>query len=345
MSIGYNRRLVCCGLWLAGLGMGAIIPARAEIVMSGRDANGAIDNSGTNKNPVPFSLGQYIGDFGGFLGTPISPHYFVTANHIGNAGSGQFNFANGTSTSTTYGVTLAGVQDDLAIWKINGAGAFSVYAPLYFQSNETNQALVSVGNGTTRGGAITNNGPLVGWFDGAGGTYHSWQTNTVDMVVNGQDIGAPGGFGGDFLTFDFNREVDAQGNLLNPDEGIFSGGDSGGPTFVFDPTTHVYELAGINSLVDAVSSTPNGPAFPAALFDARGFYGGPDVISDPMPVPLSSYATRISSRQDFILQTLGSDLPITQVPEPGAWVLLAVLGCTSATFARRARRQKGISPI
>ncbi len=324
--------------------MGAIMPVRAEIVMSGRDASGAIDNSGTNKNPVPFSLGQYIGDFGGFLGTPISPHYFVTANHIGNAGGGQFNFANGASVSTSYGVTLAATQDDLAIWKISGSGAFSVYAPLYFQSNEINQPLVSVGNGTTRGGAVTINGQLAGWFDGTGGTYHSWQTNTVGMVVNGQDIGAPNGFGGGILTFDFNREVDAQGNLLNPDEGIFSGGDSGGPTFVLDPATNVYELAGINSLVDAISSTPNGPAFTAALFDARGFYGGPDLISDTLPVPLSSYATQISSRENFIRQTLGSDLRITQVPEPGAWILLLVLGCSGATLARRARRQKGALP-
>ena len=281
-----------------------------------------------------------MGDFGGFLGTPISPHYFVTANHIGNAGGGQFSFANGTATSTTYSVTEAGVQDDLAIWKISGAGAFSLYAPLYLQSNETNQALVSVGNGTTRGGAINNNGQLVGWNDGAGGTNRSWQTNMVDAVVNANDIGAPGGFGGDFLTFDFNREEDAQGNLLNPDEGIYSGGDSGGPTFVLDAATNTYELAGINSLVDQASSTPNGPGLAAALFDARGFYGGPDLITDPNPVPLSSYATRISSRQNFILQTLGSDL--TVVPEPGAWMLLSVLGLSSGVFARRARQQKHV---
>jgi len=30
---------------------------------------------------------QYEGQWGGFLGTPIAPHFFVSAAHIGQAGS------------------------------------------------------------------------------------------------------------------------------------------------------------------------------------------------------------------------------------------------------------------
>ena len=310
---------------------GTRLPVRAEIVLGGRDSAGAMDNSGTNKNPAPLNLSQYTGQWGGFLGTPIAPHYFVTANHLGNAGGGTFSFANGTATTTNYAVSLAGTMDDLAIWKITGAGAFGLYAPVFYGADEAGQSLVSIGNGTTRGGAITQNGQLAGWQDGAGGTLRSWQANRVDSVVQAQDIGAPGGFGGDYLAFSFHRDLDAQGNLLDPDAGIFSGGDSGGPTFVLDPSDNAYKLAGINSLVDTVNNAPNSGPFTAALFDARGFYSGPDLITDASPVPLSSYATRLSSRQDFIRGTLG----VEAVPEPGVVGLCAGLGVTGLLLWRK----------
>jgi hypothetical protein len=346
MSVTRNPKLLCvaaCLSWLAGMSA----PSRAEIVLGGRNASGALDGSGTNKSPAPYGLYNYEGSFGSYLATPISPHYFVTAAHIGNGG-GVFAFNNGTSSTTTYSVALAGTDNDLAIWHVTGGGAFSLYAPLFFGNNEVGEPLVSIGNGTTRGNPLTMNGTLAGWDVGRSFTNRSWQTNIVDAVY------APPSSSNDYLTFDFNRVADPlTGTVINPDEGIFSGGDSGGATFVLDPATGHYELAGINSDVDAVSLTSGGPGQTIALFDARGFYtydpttnGNTQLITDPNPVPLSSYATRISSRLGFVQQILGSEFPPLliplsgnrgnsiqdAVPEPGTVALLISLGLTGANF-------------
>ena len=96
--------------------------------------------------------------------------------------------------------------------------AFAVYAPLFTANDEVGNALVSIGNGTTRGSQMIMNGQLVGWDVGQSSTNRSWQTNTVDTVY--KDPGSTD----DYLTFDFNRVADpVTGAIINPDEGIFSG--------------------------------------------------------------------------------------------------------------------------
>ena len=112
-------KLLCAAVCLAWLA-GASASSQAEIVLGGRDASGALDGSGTNKSPAPYSLNGYVGSFGYYLATPISPHYFVTAAHIGDGSSGGvFYFNNGTSTTTTYTAALAGTDNDLAIWHVH----------------------------------------------------------------------------------------------------------------------------------------------------------------------------------------------------------------------------------
>jgi hypothetical protein len=301
--MSFLRRLSFLSALLVALAVEAV-PARAVIVMTGRDVNGNLDNSGTNKNPAPFGLGDYEGHFGGFLGTPIAPTYFITARHIGNAGGGVFTFNNGTTTTTTYTVADAGEvgNTDLEIWKVTAGGTFSHFAPLYASGNEIGNALVAIGNGTTRGGAVTSPAPFnqfSGWAWGGAATAASWGTATVVATPTAGQVGAPAGFGGDFLQFAFNRVTDVSGNVLNPDQGIFSTGDSGGGTFVRDPSDGVYKLAGVNSLVDQVLDSSGNP-LSDALFDSRGFYTtDPNnnliQITGNSPVPLNSYSTRISS--------------------------------------------------
>ena len=108
-----------------------------------------------------------------------------------------------------------------------------------------------------------------------------------------------------------------------------------------------------------MSLTSGGRSQTIALFDARGYYtydpatnANTELITDPNAVPLSSYATRLSSRLGFIQQTLGSDyspngiiLPgnrgdstLGAVPEPGAVALLVGLGLTGANVLARRRR-------
>jgi len=307
-----------CAVLLAAAG-----PLHAVIVQGGRNISGTLDSSGRNLNPAPDNLGNYVGGFFGFLGTPISPQYFVTANHITSATSGTFIYDNGTSTTTSYSATLAGVEDDLAIWKISDSGpAFSLYAPLYTSSTEVGQSLIVLGLGTSRGAAVFNaSNQQVGWQWGSNDGQLSWGAGTVGNIVT---MNMPG-FGGDFLPFAFSRVTDSQGNLLNPDTGILSSGDSGGPIFVKDPADGVYKLAGVNSLVDSVSTTANGTALTDALYDQRGFYNGSMLISGPQPIPMNSYDTRISSRIAFIDSV---------VPEP-ATGLAAVL--IPAVLLRRKR--------
>ncbi len=280
------------------------------IVPGGRDTNGNLDGSGTNKNPAPFTLGTYTGQFGGFLATAVAPQYIITATHVG--GSSTFIYADGGASPQTYNITLAGSLNDISIYRITGPQALTHFIPIYTASNEVGQQMVVIGNGTSRGAPVFTppaNTNLAGWQWGSSPTLRSWGTNIVDSIVNlTNELGPP--FQGNFLHFSFS-------NPSNPDNAIVSPGDSGGPLFALDPSDNQWKLAGINSLVDEVSQTPSGPGFAAALFDARGFFDGPNLIGGADPVPLGSYDTRISSRQDFINSIIG-------VPEPGS---LALMGC------------------
>jgi hypothetical protein len=275
-----------------------------------------------NTSPPPFGLGAFVGEFGGFVGTPISPRHFITAIHIGNAGGGVFLFNNGGPTQTAYNVTLAGTLDDLAIWQVSATGpTFSLFAPLYTAGNETGNPLVTIGRGSQRGNPVFRDGQLRGWEWGVVDGMTRWGTTTVTGVS--QDDGTrPPGFGGDLLRFTFDNNGDFN-------ETIFSVGDSGGPVFVRDPADGTYKLAGIASLVETASLTPNGPSFSAALFDARGFYAGPDLITGSGPVPLGSLATRISSRTVFINSIIGTAL----IPEPPSIILFAIGGVLLAGYA------------
>lgn len=298
-------RLATATLFLSLL---AALPARAVIVIG--DLNNPATDPGRNTGPEPNGLDAYVGQFGSFLGTPIAPQYFVTANHIHDAGGGIFTFNNNTGTTTTYHVALAGVQEDLAVWKITDPGlTFSYFAPLYLAGNEVGRSVVTLGRGTQRGSPVGGSASSVqGWNWGAGDSLTSWGTNVVTRIINGSSFNPPnlgGGFGGDFLYFTFDAS-------RGPNTGIYSGGDSGGPTFVLD-TDGIYKLAGINSLVDQVQNQA-GTFLQDALFDARGYYDGGMLISDPNPVPLGSYATRIDDHLDFITG-------FAPVPEPTSLVL------------------------
>jgi hypothetical protein len=304
--------------------------AHAVIVQGGHDVNGVADNSGRNLNAAPSGLSSYVGTFGNYLGTPIAPRYFITANHIGNGflqntGVGTLTYSNGTATPTVYGATLAGAQNDLAIWKIRDAGpAFSLYAPIYSGPGEMSQPLVVLGRGTARGSVVNSPTTLQpgGWAWGAADNATSWGTGTIADI---KTVTTPG-FGGDQLKWAFNFDA------AHPDTSILSDGDSGGPVFVLNSTNSQYQLAGISGLVDQVSasSDPNGTnPLRDALYDARGFYSGTQQISDPQPVPLSSYASRLSSASGFINATL--------VPEPSTIGLMLVGVSGTLTCRRRSK--------
>lgn len=100
---------------------------------------GALQNSGW----------QYEGQWGGFLGTPIAPQYFIAAHHVGGSVGQTFTFNGVSYTTTAY---WDDASSDLRIWKVNGV--FPTYAPLYATNDEIGKMLVDIGRGTQRGDPV-----------------------------------------------------------------------------------------------------------------------------------------------------------------------------------------------
>lgn len=231
---------------------------------------------------------NYEGQFGDFLGTPIAPHFFLTAKHIGQAGS-DFVFEGVTYTLTTH---YFDPFSDLSIWTV--VETFATFAPLYTSGDEPGLRLVVIGRGTQRGNGIFVGADLRGWYWGASDGVQRWGENIITNIVSfssGPDDAI-------YATFD-------QDGL--PNESHLSVGDSGGAVFIQDGA--VWKLAGISYSVDGpfyVDAFGNG-GFDGALFDARDFYysdgGNPPnyvQITGPNPVPSGLYATRVSSKLAWI---------------------------------------------
>ena len=240
---------------------------------------------------------EYVGRWGAYTGTPISPRHFATATHIGNAGGGVFFYRNGTATETQYSVTLAGTQSDLAIYRLNDdQPSFTRWAPIYTRSNEPGKPMAVVGRGADKGSLLTVGGEPIGWFWGTQDNVFTRGTNTVDRVAT---FGSPPSFAGQYLVFSFDE---GQGDT----EAIAAVGDSSGPVFIVDPADGVKKLAALISAVDGgYSGTPNGPQISGAFYDVRGLYFGPTLITGPEPIPVSAYALRLSARLQFLRQTAG----------------------------------------
>src|SRR5882672_9608313 len=189
------RRL---GLVAAGLTPLIITSAGRAVILYGTpDRNGA---------PAPGSIAEtpwnLQGQWGGFLGTPIAPNYFVTAVHVGGNSSVPFVFGGSLySVDASYGTDggFAIPGSDLRIWKVNET--FPAFAPLYGTStnnvSETNKHMVVVGRGTQRGNEVTVNNTEKGWEWGAADFAQSWGENTVSSIISGNAQQ------GDFVAFDF----------------------------------------------------------------------------------------------------------------------------------------------
>jgi hypothetical protein len=256
--------------------------------------------------------GQYIGRWGSFIGTPIGPRHFATANHVGNGGdNGNFYYRNGTANETGYQATFVGNQDDLAIWQLTPSSpSFTLWAPIYTGSAEVARPITVIGRGTDKGAEVRmpqGTGQLRGWQWGGQDGQTSGGTNVVTSVFSFEGTPPPN-LGGDYLYFEF----DQNGGQL---ECMYSVGDSGGAVFMVDPTDGRTKLVGVNSLVDGnFSYTQAGPYFPAAIWDARNFWVGSSSADGtfvnpanyPNPVPAGSYAVRISSRAAFIRGIIGN---------------------------------------
>jgi hypothetical protein len=242
---------------------------------------------------------QFQGLWDSFLGTPIGPHHFITAKHLGVPPATVF-VLNGVRYLPT--ASFEDPDADLRIYRV--CGTFPAFAPLYTNRDELGKSLVVFGRGTQRGAPVTStnsfgvktNGWLWGSYDGA----VRWGENTVTGI---EDAGLDGG--------QLKAEFNADGGINECD---LSWGDSGGAVFLQEGTT--WRLAGINYSVDGYFNYTNTDTgrFDAAIFDQGGLYQGegtnwvgmPDL---PHPQPGAFYATRISPRLDWVNTVLSMPLP------------------------------------
>lgn len=232
------------------------------------------------------------GSWGSFLGTPISPNYFVAAKHVGGSVGSSLTY-NGL-TYTAVSSTQSGTSD-LTLWKVSTP--FSTYAKLYTGTQETtvSDRMMVYGRGTQRGAEVRDvaTNTLKGWQWGSADHVERWGQNNASAVSNF------GGSIGEVLSFAFNANGGAN-------EAHLSSGDSSGGVFIKDPTDGAWKLAGINYAVDNYFNTTNtGSGFSGAIFDKGGLYYGSSsswspVTESPVDKPSSWYATRISSNAAWL---------------------------------------------
>ena len=266
---------------------------------------------------------QYEGQWGGFLGTPIAPQYFIAAHHVGGSIGQTFTYQGVGYVTTAY---WDDTNSDLRVWKIDGA--FPAYAPLYTTSDEVGKMLVVIGRGTQRGDPVevtevqtvyTTN---VVNLKTLGISRKAAQTEFPDATFQGQNMivitselvtntvlkGWQDGPSDGVMRWGQNQ-VYAAGSLLvaaftgtnGPNEGYLSSGDSSGAVFVQD-SSGVWKLAGINYGIDGPFATDaNSPTFYGAIFDENGLYvNGVLMPNDGVTRNAYYYATRISSRASWI---------------------------------------------
>lgn len=292
-------------------------PARAVVLFSTADPTYNTSAAGT----VAETAWSYQGNWGAFMGTAISPHYFITAKHVDSDPVSRvgaaFTFGGVSYSTAAYHDAPAGV--DLRIWEVSGS--LPAHAPLYTGTDELGQDLVVIGRGTQRGVEVTVSGVTKGWRDGTGDHVVRWGENTVSDLptINGADYLA--------ATFD------ATGGA---NEAHLTVGDSGGGVFILDPADSLWKLAGINWAVDGLWSHDGttGSGFRAAISDAGGLYVGSDtdgytlIPDETVDLPSSFYATRMSSYDDWIQ---------TVIPEPKHYALTIGLGLLALMGYRRSR--------
>lgn len=261
---------------------------------------------------------QLQGIWHGFLGTPISPHHFITAEHVGIGGSFSYD---GQQYSIT--ATFIDPETDLAIFQVDGT--FDSFAPLYTESDEAGQDIVFFGRGTDRGDPVTDGTTLKGWEWGTDDRDRSWGQNTVEgisnIIVNGKEFQALG------FTFDAGA---------GPNEAHLTGGDSDGGAFILDDG--VWKLAGIHAGAESlyslsdVEDSVNNPGFRAAIFDQSGLFVRNDTNTAWEAAedrPGASFTTRISARIDWINSVI--------IPEPSTGLIMLTGGWLLATRRRTAR--------
>ena len=310
------------GLKTAWIGVGLLLlgsfPAAGVLF---KDTGDPTHNTSPPTGLLEGSGWQYQGQWGGFLGTPIAPRFFIAATHV-NGGDTNRTFSwNGFAYHPVAFTNCP--QADLTVWQV--AETFPDYAPLCTASNEVDRHCVAFGRGTRRGDPVVADGLTNGWFWGPGDGVQRWGENDVASI---EDLG-PGL--GQTLRATFDRTGGSN-------ECHLSVGDSSGALFIRDGP--VWKLAGIHYAVDGYFSTNSdgNPSFNAALLEMKGLYKGEGTewTLQTNPAPSAFYSTRISANAGWILSVIdflpGSDLQLLGARRSGADMLIDLATGTNRLY-------------
>lgn len=300
-------------------------------------ANIIYDNAdGITQQPSDDIRWNSTGSFGIGGGVVIAPSYFLSAQHLGSNSTFTLTTDIGGVTSSQSYTTVAGYDipnTDLRVWKIAGTFPQSSIVPLYSgpAGSEAGQKASFIGFGYHQQGAAvtsTYNGNTVqnGWLWG-GTAVKNFGQNDINQITNDAPGGAP------TLNYTFDP-------LTGQNESIFTVGDSGGGTFIFNTATGRYELAGINYGISQYFTQQNaGSAVNAAIYDARGLYVSDGTnfydaatVNNGQFLHQNGYSSEIAPYESQIDA-------VTGVPEPAS-VGLLLLACAPALLRRQMKNEK-----
>jgi hypothetical protein len=257
-----------------------------------------------------------LGWKGGFLFTPIAPHYFISAAHIDPGGTlGNIFWYQELLYHNVAFPDGARVKSfgDLQLYRTDET--FYSFAPLYDASSSDGTELARdaglvIGRGTQRGNPINVNGELKGWGWGAGDSVERWGQNKVSGFRSGISPN-------DQLTFNFDRPGNGTGDGV-AEEVHVSAGDSGGGIFL--NVNGQWKIAGLISSLQQYRLTAGGPSITAALFDTGGLFnsGGGSIPESATDVPSAWYASRVSAALPTFLPFLDLN-PTWNVNADSSW--------------------------
>jgi len=306
-------------LALIALALGLLIqPAGAVMLLGSGDP---AYNTTPPTGALAASGWQYQGTWGGVLGTPIAPQYFIAAHHVGGSVGQTFSFQGIPYTTTAY---WDDPNSDFRVWKVDRA--FPTYAPLYSLSDEAGKLMVVIGRGTQRGVEViatlvqtnycTNTVSLkslgiskkLAQQEFPDATFHGntmtvvSPTITTNAVPKGWKAGASDGvirWGQSKVVGIGSFIVGAFDENGGPNQAYLSGGDSSGAVFIQD--NGIWKLGGINYGIDGPFGLTSTDSFYGAIYDQSGLYTGNYLFpNDGQIRPARFYATRISDRLTWI---------------------------------------------